>query len=203
MHWLEWDPLNINEDTLLSEAVGQFPQTPADPTPRVVWALENPASPFYLQGCTYLEDHDVIHILLGRGLTPQDEAFVVGFSMGNAVRTNVIEFSLFVMAARTLYPKKYRFDQNDVIAFNLGYDCGVEVRQQAKAAGMRAENIHERNFNADFLSQPLSKARELTGCTIRNLQHYFEAEIDVIPNSKTSIRLRRSLEEQKARLSEK
>jgi hypothetical protein len=32
----------------------------------------------------YLEGHDCMHVILGRGLLNQDEAFVIGFTMGSA-----------------------------------------------------------------------------------------------------------------------
>ena len=53
----------------------------------LVWLIENPKSPFHLHGAATLHDHDHIHVLLKRGQDNDDEAFVIGFTMGNDDRT--------------------------------------------------------------------------------------------------------------------
>src|SRR5262245_56769531 len=58
--------------------------------PYMVRLVENPRFDLPLvdsfHGATSLDTHDCIHILLGRGLLPKDEAFVIGFSMGSTGR---------------------------------------------------------------------------------------------------------------------
>jgi hypothetical protein len=55
--------------------------------PLIVHLLENPK--YRLPGMTLfhgavnIEAHDRIHILLGRGLLTEDEAFIIGFTMGS------------------------------------------------------------------------------------------------------------------------
>lgn len=48
-----------------------------------MWLLENPDSPLPFAGKIDLYRHDCLHLLLERGLSVEDEAFVVGFTMGN------------------------------------------------------------------------------------------------------------------------
>ena len=51
--------------------------------PLSLWLFEDPDSPVALPGAACLDLHDCLHILLNRGYSTADEAFVVGFSMGN------------------------------------------------------------------------------------------------------------------------
>src|SRR4249919_2256821 len=55
--------------------------------PLIVQLVENPRFDFpgldIFHGATGLQAHDRIHVLLGRGLLPKDEAFVIGFTMGS------------------------------------------------------------------------------------------------------------------------
>ena len=53
----------------------------------LVWLLENPNSPVSLTGAIDLYNHDIIHILLDRGMEVKDEAMVSGFTMGNSTAT--------------------------------------------------------------------------------------------------------------------
>ena len=53
-----------------------------------VWLLENPSSPISLTGAVDLYNHDIIHILLNRGMEVKDEAMVIGFTMGNSKSTS-------------------------------------------------------------------------------------------------------------------
>jgi len=58
-----------------------------DEVPLIVRLAENPEYHFsglgFFKGRVTLEQHDDIHIILGRGLTLMDEAFVLGFTMGS------------------------------------------------------------------------------------------------------------------------
>lgn len=92
--------------------------------PFLVWLLENPASPLALPGKIDLRNHDYIHILLGRGQLAQDEAFVVGFTMGNDLKTNWLHLLLFKIFARFLYPEIYRLTPDLLKVFDLGFDYG-------------------------------------------------------------------------------
>ena len=72
----------------LKQAIKEFKSTNSYKTQSdihwFVWLLENPKSPFRLSGAVNLFNHDIIHILLNRGMDVDDEAYVIGFTMGNS-----------------------------------------------------------------------------------------------------------------------
>ena len=89
-----------------------------------VWLIENPKSPMSLTGAIDLYNHDIIHILLNRGMEVRDEAMVIGFTMGNSSTTKSWVRWLFEFCARHLYPEGYRFNEGDLMEFERGYHCG-------------------------------------------------------------------------------
>ncbi len=96
--------------------------------PFVIWLLENPNSPLALPGKISLRHHDYIHILLGRGISPQDEAFVIGFTMGNDLKTNKLHLFIYKFFAKFIYPYPYNFSTLDLINFNLGFMYGRKIK---------------------------------------------------------------------------
>ena len=89
-----------------------------------VWLLENPTSPISLTGAVDLYNHDIIHILLNRGMEVKDEAMVIGFTMGNSKSTSSWVRWLFEFCARYLYPEGYAFDDETLLEFERGYAYG-------------------------------------------------------------------------------
>jgi len=57
-----------------------------------------------------------------------DEAFVLGFTMGNDDQTNRFHRYLFKLISSTLYPKKYRFSWKDFRAFDAGFLYGRSLK---------------------------------------------------------------------------
>ena len=90
----------------------------------LVWLIENPKSTFHLHGAATLRDHDHIHVLLRRGQANDDEAFVIGFTMGNDDRTKSWEVKLFKFISRWFYPKAERFTKNQIKIFDSGFKYG-------------------------------------------------------------------------------
>lgn len=88
-----------------------------DSIPLIVQLVENPKFDLpgvdIFSGATDLETHDYIHLLLGRGVLPKDEAFVLGFTMGSTNRVGGIEKTLYGLFTRFLYPKHYQFSKED------------------------------------------------------------------------------------------
>ncbi|MGD2113396.1 MAG: hypothetical protein PVI50_08425 [Gammaproteobacteria bacterium] len=124
MNYADWHiPLSQGDLTLQQgldslTAVGARQQE----IPLIVRLLENPR--YHLPGVTLfhgavdLEQHDRIHILLGRGLLTADEAFTIGFTMGSTKRVHCPEAWLFGVLARRAYPPPYRFDAAAVRIFH-------------------------------------------------------------------------------------
>ncbi len=96
--------------------------------PPMVWLLENPSSPFALPGNIDVFGHDCIHLLLKKGFTSDDEAYVVGFTMGNDLRTNWLHLLIFKIFALFLYPPKYRISYQQLQILNEGLELGRKTQ---------------------------------------------------------------------------
>ena len=122
-----------------------------------VWLLENPNSPISLTGAIDLENHDLVHILLDRGMDIRDEAMVIGFTMGNSTGTSSMVKWLFEFCARYLYPAGYKFNDADIVEFNRGYAYGYTRPKR---------NIHLERFD---VTQNISDIREKWGINLINI----------------------------------
>ncbi|WP_404786544.1 hypothetical protein [Altericista sp. CCNU0014] len=124
-----WHTYPDGLDTLtLQGAYQTLEGDPPSKIPFIVWLLENPESPLALPGCIDLYGHDCLHLLLKQGFTSENEAYVVGFTMGNDIRTNRVHLFIFKLAARVLYPEKYRLKASDIETFERGFQMGKRVQ---------------------------------------------------------------------------
>ena len=121
-----------------------------------VWLLENPNSPICLAGAVSLDNHDLIHILIDRGMDIKDEAMVIGFTMGNSESISSWVRWLFEFCARYLYPEGYCFDEYDLLEFERGYAYGYTRPKR---------NIHLAEFD---LSENVSNIRKKWGINLIN-----------------------------------
>ena len=119
----------------------------------LVWLIENPKSPFHLHGAATLYDHDHIHVLLRRGQANDDEAFVIGFTMGNDDRTKSWEAKLYKFISRWLYPKAERFTKNQLKIFDSGFKYGQSKLNLYKRIG-------EFNWGKIDKSKPLNEVKK-------------------------------------------
>ena len=127
-------PLSAS-DVVLKDARSQLQSfgLKQEEVPLIIQLVENPKYDFpgidLFHGATGIQNHDCIHVLLGRGILPKDEAFVIGFTMGSSNRVTTTEESLYAFFSQRLYPKDYRFAPEDIEVFRdatkLGYisDC--------------------------------------------------------------------------------
>lgn len=151
--------------------------------PLLVQLVENPRFDIpgveIFSGAAELRVHDYIHILLGRGLLPKDEAFALGFTMGSSNRVGAIEEKLYTLIARYLYPTNYCFDDEDVQVYGdavrLGYisDC---------------RSLAEIDF-APMLDWPLGRVRTELGIEEDLLRAYYAIERRRYPRAAESQRL--------------
>jgi hypothetical protein len=127
-----FDSLNSFDPAIANQTLAQvYDQLDGDEQadiPRLVWLLENPASPIALPGNINLRNHDYLHILLGCGQSAEEEAFVVGFTMGNDLSTKAWQVALFKFCAQFLYPIPYRFSDSDQKIFDLGFHYGRSLK---------------------------------------------------------------------------
>jgi hypothetical protein len=153
--------------------------------PLIVQLVENPRYDLpgieIFSGATHLREHDCLHIVLGRGLLPKDEAFVLGFTMGSSNRVGEVEERLFTLIARYLYPKNYRFDDDDVAVYKdavrLAYVSDCRPLAEVKLEPM--------------LDWPLGRIREAIGLEEDLLRAYYAIEARRYPSSVESRRLLR------------
>ena len=94
--------------------------------PLIIKITENPdyRTSKLFTGAVDLFTHDCIHILLGRGLLLKDEAFVIGYTMGSAKKMARWRRNLFMFFSKYLYPKGYRFGEEERFIFNMAVLAG-------------------------------------------------------------------------------
>jgi hypothetical protein len=154
-----------------------------DEVPLIVKLTENPK--FHLGGLGFfkgrvtLRQHDFIHILLGRGLTLMDEAFVIGFTMGSTDKVSTGEQSLFGFINRILYPKPYRFTED-----------GMKVFKDAVALAYVSDCLPLESVDfVPMLDLPLHEIREAVGVEPNLLRAYYSIEAKRYPGCAASQRL--------------
>jgi hypothetical protein len=111
----------------LGEAYQAFAKDGEADIPWQVWLLENPGSPFAFPGSVSLWGHDCIHLLLNRGISNFDEAFVVGFTMGNCSRVKTEHLPVFKALSKVMYPSPYQFSARHLMVFDLGFQYGRKI----------------------------------------------------------------------------
>jgi hypothetical protein len=152
---------------------------PAEDIPFIVRLLENPEGLSSLPGSVDLHQHDCIHLILGRGLLPKDEAFIIGFTMGSTKRLSNWEEALFTWVSHHIYPETYRFSKEDLEVF--------------KDAVHLAQISHCQAFDRidfdQYLDAPLKDIRNILGLEVELIQAYYTLEKNRYPRSKESQRL--------------
>lgn len=95
--------------------------------PWIIWLLENPDSPLALGGSIDLRRHDYLHILFDKGFSNDDEAFIIGVTMGNDTSTNWFHYLVFKIASLLLYPHPYRFTLENLRTFDRAIAIGKKL----------------------------------------------------------------------------
>ncbi|MFM7034032.1 MAG: hypothetical protein ACKOYJ_02390 [Planctomycetia bacterium] len=177
--WRQWFPGLDNDHRTLREVIATLPAAPPAAIPWIVRLFENPHGWLRLHGAIDLANHDRIHVLLGRGLLDQDEAFVIGFTMGSTKSVSRLERWFFKCAVSHLYPDPYRIPWPILAAYDLGLEAGREM-------GVR--NIH-RVVNDAMLDRPLGDLRRELGIDTRRLREFYAREREALPTTPASRRL--------------
>ena len=138
--------------------------------PYMVRLVENPDFDLPLvdvfHGATRLRTHDYIHIILGRGLLPKDEAFVIGFTMGSTGKVSTTEEFLYGLFAKYLYPRQYRFSDDDLRVFKDAVRLGFISE---------CRSLHDADYSR-YLNLPLRKIRRALGIESGLLRSYYAIE---------------------------
>ena len=107
LNWDEWSPGLDTDDMTIAEVLASMPAAEAGDVPEIIRKYENPESPDALPGAIHLNRHDCIHVLLGRGLHVQDEAFIIGVTMGAASDLTDADVEPPQLPARQLKPDRH------------------------------------------------------------------------------------------------
>jgi hypothetical protein len=121
----------------------------------------------------------MIHVLLGRGLLDQDEAFVIGFTMGSTKAVSWAERAWFRFVVSRLYPEPYRISQRMLAAYDLGLEAGQELDVKDLHCVLRD----------DMLDRPLGAVRRELGIDSHRLREFYARERIALPGTLASSRL--------------
>lgn len=177
--WRRWNPGLDNDGLTLRAVLATLPAAPPTAIPWVVRLFENPRGWLHLHGAVQLELHDRIHVLLGRGLLGQDEAFVIGFTMGSTKRLSRLEQVFFKLVAAYVYPEPYRISWAALAAYDLGVEAG---------RACAARNVHLA-LHDDTLDRPLGEVRRDLGIDTARLREFYARERAALPDTAASLRL--------------
>jgi hypothetical protein len=152
--------------------------------PFIVQLVENPKyqhwwNPFHGTGAVNLENHDYIHLLLGRGMLPKDEAFVIGFTMGSTNIMTTWKKKMFLWVSQYFYPKHYQFTEEEK---NVYFDAGK--------LGFVSDctPLHTVDMNK-LRHLTIAEARKELNLTENLLHGYYEIEAHRYPDCKSSQRI--------------
>lgn len=184
-NYKEWLVPVCQGDVLVEDALKSLKAlgAPQEDIPLIVKLLENPD--YHLPGFTLfhgavdLNAHDYIHILLGRGLMPKDEAFTIGFTMGSTNQVSLIEEELFCWINQFFYPETYRFGKEEIEVFRDAVQLGRISMCQP---------LNEVNFK-DFEHSTIKGMRTALGVEEDFLQAYYAIEAKRYPQAMESSRL--------------
>jgi len=183
----EWHvPLRSRKRWSLREAtqgMDDFRLSQSD-VPLIIRLVENPQYDIGLfAGNVDLKTHDYIHVLLGRGLLPKDEAFVIGYTMGTTKKMPRWRRNLFMFCSKYLYPKGYKFGEEERFVFNMGVALGSLNTCDWSASSFG------RNLQGLWLDLPVSHLRKSVDMDIDLLKSYYRIEKRLFGNSVESQRL--------------
>jgi hypothetical protein len=177
--WRTWCPGLDNDDFTLRDVLATLPAAPPAAIPWIVRLFENPQGWLRLHGAVNLRNHDMIHVLLGRGLLGQDEAFVIGFTMGSTKAVSWLERMFFKFVVSQIYPHPYRISWRTLAAYDLGLEAGRE---------MGVPNLHVQ-LREEMLGRPLGETRRRLGIDTRRLLGFYSRERMALPGTAASLRL--------------
>ena len=145
---------NVHKSSLtLKECLQNINGDEQSDIPFLVWLLENPDSIFPLPGKINLYNHDCLHILLDRDISLVDEAFVVGFTMGNDIKTNGFHLAVFKFLSSIFYPKQYKFNREQFKLFDIAFNYGRRLK---------VKNLNQLDFKV-YENKTVGELRKLFG----------------------------------------
>ncbi|MEM9708729.1 MAG: hypothetical protein AAF871_08040 [Pseudomonadota bacterium] len=182
LKWDEWNPGLDTDDMTLREVLATMPASDATEVPEIIKKYENPDSPDALPGAIHLDRHDCIHVLVGRGLHVQDEAFVIGATMGAASDITDDAIDTFIRVSTEEYPKHWRFEPEHINSFRLGVGFAVD--------NLNNKDLHLIPMEDEpWQSMTVAEARKVLGISKHELRAYFRKAEILVPGTKATRRL--------------
>jgi len=179
----EWIVPLSEGDKKLSEAVSEMQpfKLEGKDVPFIIKFFENPKYNFFnfFPGAVRLKNHDCIHAILGRGVLPKDEAFVIGYTMGSSGKMTDFKEFLFLLIVSWLYPEGYKFYEEERNVFRGGRDT---------AEMSSPSDLSKIDFN-EFLNLDLKTIRKRLGICEIKLKLRYTLEKEIYQNSTESQRL--------------
>ncbi|MCH2076073.1 MAG: hypothetical protein MK180_04175 [Rhodobacteraceae bacterium] len=193
LNWDEWNPGLDTDEMSLRDVLATMPAANAEDVPEIIQKYENPKSPDALPGSIELDRHDCIHVLLGRGLHVQDEAFVIGATMGAASDITDEYIDFFIRVSTQEYPKHWRFEEEHIASFRLGVGFAVD--------NMNNKDLHLIPMEAEpFQSMTVREFRKEIGVNKAEMRAYYRKAELLVPGTKASRRLDTSSQRNDTRL---
>ena len=130
--------------------------------PLIIKLTENPKyfTSKLFTGAVDLFSHDCIHVLLGRGLLPKDEAFVIGYTMGSGKKMSRWRRNLFLWICKYLYPEGYKFTEEERYIFYSGVMAGS--RCSTDLSKVQFDKLQ--NMKIDYIRKLLDIDKDLLKC---------------------------------------
>jgi hypothetical protein len=182
LNWDEWNPGLDTDEMTIAGVLATLPAAEPMDVPEIIRRYENPESPEALPGAISLPRHDCIHVLLGRGLHVQDEAFIIGATMGAASDITDAAIDTFIRVSTTEYPKHWRFEEAHIASFRLGVGFSID--------NLPGRNLHLIPFEQEpWQSMTVREARKTLGIVKEELRAYFRMAEMYVPGTRASRRL--------------
>lgn len=196
LNWDEWTPGLDTDDMTLREVLSTLPAANPEEVPAIIQKYENPSSPHALPGAITLARHDCIHVLIGRGLHVQDEAFVIGVTMGAASDISKAAIDTFIRVSTTEYPEHWRFKTEHIPSFRLGVGFSID--------NLSGRDLHLIPLEEDpWQAKTVRQARKDLGIVKEELRAYFRKAQLLVPGTPASRRLDTSMHRPDAALRRK
>jgi len=185
LSWRDWI-VPIGEDSMTLRRILESSfhlRADQDDIPLIIQLVENPKFDIpgidLFSGAVDLHTHDCIHAVLGRGMLPKDEAFVIGFTMGSTNRVTQTEEWLFTLASKYLYPGPYKFRDEEIAVFKDAVRLGFVSDCQP---------LSEVDYDR-YMDLPLKEIRDRIGIEVDLLKAYYRIEKRRYPGDKASGRV--------------
>ena len=123
--------------------------------------------------------HDCIHILLGRGFLPMDQAFVLGFTLGSSKKSSMPEPKLHAEVGRHFYKNVPLFSESESAVFKEG----VKLAYLSFCAPLESFDFRP------WHNQTLREIREAIGLEQELMLAYYAVEKHRYPHSLAAQRL--------------